>query len=141
MIMMQRCNGSSLPLESGDEDVRLALVVGGLRAADVARRLVEGVVLGPRLLVLLLALHPELLRHAESLQQGTLLLLEVSDHALLSFPFPQLVLQFLLFELFELVEFVQEVQLPLFVGVDMLQAHFVCLLRVLFPHVFALHLG
>ena len=81
-----------LPLKSRNKDLCLALVIGGLGSAYVPGGLVKGLVLRPRLLVLLLTLHPKLFGHAQALQQGPLLLLQVRYDAFLSLPLPHLFL-------------------------------------------------
>ena len=66
------------------------------------RSLVERSIFPFSWLVLLLAFHSELLWNTQPLKQQPLFLLQLIDHHLLSFPFPQLLLQLLFFYMFKL---------------------------------------
>jgi hypothetical protein len=108
---------------------------------EPSRGLVEGMVLLLGFLVFLLAFYSELLGYAQSLEQHSLLFLQVADHHLLPLSFSELVLQFLLLELLELLQFIEEVQFSFFMGLDMVHSDLVSPFCVLLLHVLALDLA
>lgn len=83
--------------------VSVQRVPPALPSVQPLRSLVERVVFLLGLLILLLALHPELLRYAEPFEEGLLPLLKVSNHDFLPLPLLEFLPEFLLLVLLKLL--------------------------------------